>query len=72
MQNREYLYIDKTESLEEGIGRFPSIYIEGSAASGKTTAVKMLIKNHPEIDEETAINYILYTFGCILNKENKC
>ena len=48
MQNREYLYIDKTESLEEGIGRFPSIYIEGSAASGKTTAVKMLIKNHPE------------------------
>lgn len=31
-----------------------------------------MIKNHPEIDEETAINYILYTFGCILNKENKC
>lgn len=48
MQNREYLYIDKTESLEEGIGRFPSIYIEGSAASGKTTAVNMLIERHSE------------------------
>lgn len=50
MQNREYLYyIDKTESLEKGIRRFPSIYIEGNAASGKSTAVTMFLKAHSEM-----------------------
>lgn len=39
--------IDKTESLEKGIAVFPSIYIEGSAACGKTTAVQMLLEKHP-------------------------
>lgn len=49
MQNRENLhYIDKTKSLEEGISRFPSIYIEGNAAVGKTVAVHMLLKKHSE------------------------
>lgn len=50
MENREYLcQIDKTGYLEEGIRRFPSIYIEGNAASGKTTLVEMFLKKHPEI-----------------------
>ena len=50
MQNKEHLYyIDKTKCLEEGISRFPSIYIEGNAAAGKTVAVNMLLKKHPEI-----------------------
>lgn len=49
MQNKATVkYIDKTEQLEKGIKRFPSIYIEGSAACGKTTAVKMLLQKHPE------------------------
>lgn len=39
-------YIDKTEALEKGIAVFPSIYVMGAAASGKTTAVKMLLKKH--------------------------
>lgn len=43
-------YIDKTEALEKGIELFPSIYIEGAAASGKTTAVKMLLEKHPEVE----------------------
>lgn len=43
-------YIDKTAALEKGIIAFSSIYIEGAAASGKTTAVKMLLKHHPEVE----------------------
>ena len=46
-------YIDKTQVLEKGMEAFPSIYIEGAAASGKTTAVRMLLSKHPEI--ETAV-----------------
>ena len=41
-------YIDKTKQLEKGIIAFPSIYIEGSAASGKTTAVEMLLDKYPQ------------------------
>lgn len=49
MQNKDHRYlIDKTESLEKGIAVFPSIYIEASAACGKTTAVHMLLERHPE------------------------
>lgn len=48
--NKNQLHIDKTECLEKGIVVFPSIYIEGAAASGKTTAVKMLLSKHPEVD----------------------
>lgn len=47
---KNHYYIDKTESLEKGIEVFPSIYIEGAAASGKTTAVRMLIERHPEVE----------------------
>lgn len=51
MRNRSNLYyIDKTKHLEEGISRFPSIYIEGNAACGKTTAVEMLLQKHPEME----------------------
>lgn len=51
MRNRSNLcYIDKTKYLEEGISRFPSIYIEGNAACGKTTAVEMFLQNHPEVE----------------------
>lgn len=42
-------YIDKTAVLEEGIKGFPSLFIEGAAASGKTVAVKILCGNHLEV-----------------------
>ncbi len=48
--NENQLYIDKTACLEKGIVVFPSIYIEGSAACGKTTAIKMLLRNHTEVN----------------------
>lgn len=54
MENRDGLcganFIDKTEALERGIKAFPSIYIEGAAACGKTTAVRMLAEKHPEVE----------------------
>ena len=30
-----------------------------------------MVKEHPEIDEKTATNYIMYVFSCIMNKEKK-
>lgn len=52
MQNStEMKYIDKTKNLEEGIGRFPSVYIEGNAAVGKSVAVKMLLEKHPKVQK---------------------
>ena len=45
-----YNYIDKTESLEKEIERFPSVYIEGAAGCGKTTMMRMLLEKHPEVD----------------------
>ena len=42
-------YIDKTGAFEKGIAGFPSIYMEGAAASGKTTAVRMLLERHREV-----------------------
>ena len=44
--------IDKTEVLEKEIVVFPSIYIEGAASSGKSTAVQMLLEKHSEVDRE--------------------
>lgn len=50
MRNIDHLYyIDKTEHLEEGIKGFPSIYIEGNAATGKTVAVRMLLDKYPDV-----------------------
>ena len=43
-------HIDKTKILEKVIEVFPSIYIEGAAASGNTTAVEMLLSNHPDVN----------------------
>ncbi len=41
--NKNNYYIDKTEKLKKALEHFPCIYLEGAAASGKTTAVHMLI-----------------------------
>ena len=46
-------YIDKTGVLETVTEAFPSVYIEGAAASGKTTLVRMFLDKHPEM--ETAV-----------------
>lgn len=43
-------YVDKTHALEKGILGFPSIFVVGAAASGKTTAVRMLLAKHPEVE----------------------
>ena len=43
-------YIDKTEVLEKGIRISPSIFLEGAAASGKSTAVRCsleIIRRYP-------------------------
>ena len=45
--------VDKTEVLEKRLNQYPSIYIEAAAASGKTTAVQMLVEKHPEISVYT-------------------
>lgn len=42
------MFIDKTDVLEEGLKKYPSIFIEGAAACGKTTAVNMFLQAHPE------------------------
>lgn len=42
--------IDKTEVLEKRLEHYPSIFIEAAAASGKTTAVEMLVEKHLEIN----------------------
>lgn len=41
--------IDKTEVLERELKHVPSVYIEGAAASGKTTLVRMYLQKHAEI-----------------------
>ena len=46
-------YIDKTECLEKGIVVFPSIYIMGASATGKSTLVEMFLKKHPEVKSLT-------------------
>lgn len=50
MLNKNHHYIDKTEALEKGIEVFPSIYIEGAAGIGKTSAVKMLLEKYPKTE----------------------
>lgn len=46
-------WIDKTKALERAISRYPALYIQGAAASGKSTAVRMLLKKHPEVAYQT-------------------
>lgn len=49
ISDQEQFYIDKSQVLEERLKDFPSIYLEGAASSGKTTAVQMLLNRHPEV-----------------------
>lgn len=50
MRSKDHLYyIDKTKSLEEGIDRFPFVYMEGNAAVGKSAAVKVLLEKYPQV-----------------------
>lgn len=46
---RNLHYIDKTECLEKGIVVFPSIYIMGAAATGKSTVVEMFLGKRPQV-----------------------
>lgn len=46
-------YIDKTECLEKGIVVFPSIYIMGASATGKSVMVEMFLKKHPQTETVT-------------------
>ena len=43
------IFIDKTKVLEEGITDFPSLFIEGAAACGKSTVVNMFLEAHPDV-----------------------
>lgn len=38
----EKFYIDKTAELEQALKEYPCVYLEGAAASGKTTAIRMI------------------------------
>lgn len=50
MSNRaQFKMVDKTKRLEEGIGRFPSVYIEGNAAVGKSVVMRMFLEKHAEV-----------------------
>lgn len=49
LDERQY-YINNTEKLEKGMETFPSVYVEGAAACGKTTAVRMMLSAHPDVE----------------------
>lgn len=42
-------YIDKTGELEKALTEYSCVYLEGAAASGKSTAVRMLCQRQKEI-----------------------
>ena len=46
------IFIDKTKVLEEGITDFPSLFIEGAAACGKSTVVNMFLEAHPDVHSD--------------------
>lgn len=46
------MFIDKTEEINKGIAVFPSLFIEGAAACGKTTTVNMFLEAHPEMTSD--------------------
>ncbi len=61
----ELCYIDKTRALEKELKHFPGIYLEGAAASGKTTAVKMLLsKRNDVVAEVFFMNQEIRDPGC--------
>lgn len=43
-------FIDKTEYVEKEIAQFPSLYIEGAAACGKSVAVQMLLEQNTNVN----------------------
>lgn len=45
----EKFYIDKTDALEQALKEYSCVYLEGAAASGKTTAIRMLGKKQENI-----------------------
>lgn len=45
----EKFYIDKTGELKQALKEYSCVYLEGAAASGKTTAVRMLCKKQENI-----------------------
>lgn len=47
-KEKEKNRIDKTQALETGAANFPCLYLEGAAAGGKSTAIRMLCDRHPE------------------------
>lgn len=48
-KEKEKNRIDKTQALETGAANFPCLYLEGAAAGGKSTAIRMLCDRHPEV-----------------------
>lgn len=67
------MFIDKTDVIDKGIAVFPSLFIEGAAACGKTTAVNMFLEAHPEMpsdvfymDQETDIEAFSQRIGQLM------
>lgn len=75
------IVIDKTNVLEKGIAEFPSLFIEGAAACGKSTVVSMFLEAHPDVhsdvffmDEELDdfVSFKERLAACLQNKTRKC
>ena len=49
MEHCMHIDIDKTLAAEEALRQFPVLYLEGAAACGKTTLIRMLCEKHPEV-----------------------
>ncbi len=67
------MFIDKTDVINKGIAVFPSLFIEGAAACGKTTAVNMFLEAHPEMpsdvfymDQERDVNTFSQRIGQLM------
>lgn len=68
--------IDKTAALKRAAEKFPALYIEGAAASGKSTAVELMVRRHPEIvhqvfwmDREAVRREILENLKLLLGQD---
>ena len=66
--NRDHYYIDKTAKLEEALCNFSVIYMEGAAASGKTTAVKMLLH---KMQKKAGQDFVLTPYVFDMHAERK-
>lgn len=45
----ERFYIDKSAPLVQALAEYPCVYLEGAAASGKTTAIRMAIQRQDSV-----------------------